>query len=45
MKWISFEHGHQLITNSTGAATFAITDIKRYVWVVTLSTQYNTKLL
>ena len=27
------------------AATFSITDIKPYVPVVTLSTQYNTKLL
>ena len=33
------------ITNSTGAGRFAITDTKRYVPVVTLSTQDNTKLL
>ena len=34
-----------IITNSTGAGRFAITDIKLYVPVVTLSTQNNTKLL
>ena len=34
-----------VITNSTGAGTFAITDTKRYVPVVTLSTQENTKFL
>ena len=33
-----------VITNSTGARIFAITDIKRYVPVITLSTQDNTKL-
>ena len=33
------------ITNSTGAGRFAITDTKRYVPVVTLSTQDNAKLL
>ena len=33
------------ITNSTGAGRFAITDTKRYVPVVTLSTQDNIKLL
>ena len=33
------------ITNSTGAETFAITDKKLYVLVVTLSTQDSTKLL
>ena len=33
------------ITNSRGAEKFAITDTKRYVPVVTLSTQENTKLL
>ena len=33
-----------VITNSTGAGTFAITDTKLYVPVVTLSTQENTKL-
>ena len=33
------------ITDSNGAATFAITDTKLYVPVVTLSTQENTKLL
>ena len=34
-----------VITNSTGAGRFAITDIKRFVPVVTLSTQGNGKLL
>ena len=34
-----------VITNSTGAATFAITDTKLYVPVVTLSTQDNANLL
>ena len=34
-----------VITNSTGAGRFAITDTKLYVPVVTLSTQYNSKLL
>ena len=34
-----------VITNSTGAGRFAITDTKLYVPVVTLSTQYNAKLL
>ena len=34
-----------VITNSTGAGTFEITDTKLYVPVVTLSTQENTKLL
>ena len=34
-----------VITNSTGAATFEITDTKRYVPVVTLSTKENAKLL
>ena len=34
-----------VITNSTGAGTFAITDTKLYVPVVTLSTQDNSKLL
>ena len=34
-----------VITNSTGAGTFEITDTKFYVPVVTLSTQENTKLL
>ena len=34
-----------VITNSTGAGRFAITDIKLYVPVVTLSTQENVKLL
>ena len=34
-----------LITNSTGAGTFAITDTRLHVPVVTLSTQENTKLL
>ena len=32
-------------TNSNGAGTFAITDTKLYVPVVTLSTQENTKFL
>ena len=34
-----------VITNSTGAGRFAITDTKLYVPVVTLSTQNNAKLL
>ena len=34
-----------VVTNSTGAGKFEITDIKLYVPVVTLSTQDNTKLL
>ena len=34
-----------VITNSTGAGKFAITDTKLYVPVVTLSTQDNAKLL
>ena len=34
-----------VITNSTGAGKFAITETKRYVPVVTLSTQDNAKLL
>ena len=34
-----------VITNSTGAGRFAITDRRLYVSVVTLSTQENTKLL
>ena len=34
-----------VITNSDGAGTFAITDTKRYVPVVTLSAQENTKFL
>ena len=34
-----------VITNSNGAGTFAITDTKLYVPVVTLSTQGNTKFL
>ena len=34
-----------VITNSTGARTFEITDTKLYVPVMTLSTQENTKLL
>ena len=34
-----------VITNSNGAETFAITDTKLYVPVVTLSTQENTKFL
>ena len=33
------------MTNSTGAETFAITDTKLYVPVVTLLFQDNTKLL
>ena len=33
-----------VITNSTGAGRFPITDTKLYVPVVTLSTQNNTKL-
>ena len=32
-----------IITNSTGARSFAVTDTKLYVPVVTLSTQYTTK--
>ena len=45
-------HSHMLITvinciitNSTGAGRFAITNTKLYVSIVTLSTQDNTKLL
>ena len=34
-----------VITNSTGAGTFEITDTKLYVPVVTLSTKDNSKLL
>ena len=34
-----------VITNSNGTGTFAITDTKLYVPVVTLSTQENTKFL
>ena len=34
-----------VITNSTGAVRFAITDTNLYVPVVTLSTKENTKLL
>ena len=34
-----------VITNSNGAGTFAITDTKLYIPVVTLSTQENTKFL
>ena len=34
-----------VVTNSNGAGTFAITDIKIYVPVVTISTQENTKFL
>ena len=34
-----------VITNSTSAGTFAITDTKLYVPVITLSTQDNSKLL
>ena len=34
-----------VITNSTSAGTFEITDTKSYVPVVTLSTQDNSKLL
>ena len=34
-----------VITNSTGAGTFEITDTKLYVPVVTLSTKENAKLL
>ena len=34
-----------IITNSNGVGTFAITDTKLYVPVVTLSTQENTKFL
>ena len=34
-----------VITNSNGTGTFAITDTKLYVPLVTLSTQENTKLL
>ena len=33
-----------VITNSTGAGTFEITDTKLYVRVVTISTQDNSKL-
>ena len=34
-----------VITNSSGAGRFAITDTRLYVPVVTLSTQESTKLL
>ena len=34
-----------VISNSTGAGRFAITDTRLYVPAVTLSTQENTKLL
>ena len=34
-----------VITSSTGAGRFTVTDTKRYVLVVTLSTQSNAKLL
>ena len=34
-----------VITNSTGAKTFSITDAKLYIPVVTLLTEDNTKLL
>ena len=34
-----------VITNSTGAGTFEVTDTKLYVPLVTLSTQDNSKLL
>ena len=34
-----------VITNSTGAGTFKITDTKLYVPAVTLSTQENANLL
>ena len=34
-----------VITNSTGAGRFAITDTKLYVPAITLSTQDNLKLL
>ena len=37
--------GDCVITNSTGEGTFAITEAKIYVPVVTLSTQDNAKLL
>ena len=34
-----------IITNSNGAGTFAITNTKLYIPVMTLSTQENTKFL
>ena len=34
-----------VVTNSTGAGTFDITDTRLYVPVVILSTRENTKLL
>ena len=34
-----------MLSNDTKAMTFAITDIKLYVPVITLSTQDNAKLL
>ena len=34
-----------VVTNSTSIGTFAITDTKLYVTVVTLSTEDNSKLL
>ena len=36
---------NSIFTDSTGAGTFAITDTKLYVEVVTLSTQDNVNLL
>ena len=41
LTWLSTS----VITNSTGAGRFAITDTRLYVPVVTLSTQENIKLL
>ena len=34
-----------IITNTTGATTYAITDTNFYILVVTFSTQDNTKML
>ena len=36
---------NSLVTDATGTGTFAITDAKWYILVVTLSTQGNRKLL
>ena len=41
-KFILTWSASSVVTNSTGAGTFAITDTKLYVLAVTLSTQDNT---
>ena len=45
MKLISFWLGPTKCANDAKATTFAITDTKRYIPVVTLSTQDNARLL